>query len=392
MMESKKAKSGLRQKLDVIASSVGIALVSVFMAATPKTGLGPQRATDPEETNSTAAASFYTTEPVTRNPITVPRSDAAASIPTILPAPAPEPASLATAAETNEKMQAVASLAQNNELGYNDKLYRLMQEFEGCELRAYLCGEGACTIGIGFNLDVHGDLFKRTLQINDAQLRQIRNGERGITEEQARTIFDLSIREHEQAARERLARYGIDFDSLPSNQKLCLTSLAFNAPGLIGPNLCNALKNGDLVTAACEIALNSNRDGLDALESGQALSNVRGLFDRREAESYLMLGRVPTLAERELYKANMIQARRENGRFISRPNLEPLRQCPDGLRLNVAEYYQYLGRMPTAEELKQYWRCMELRPQESRFLRDGNVASLPISLQLCLAGNVFQRA
>ncbi len=388
MTESKKAKSGLRQKLDVTASSVGIALVSVFMAATPKTGLGPQRAHDPEETKSTAAASFYTTEPVTRNPITAPRSDAAASNPTILPAPAPQ----VTAAETSEKMQAVAGLAQNNELGYKDKLYRLMQEFEGCELWAYLCGEGACTIGIGFNLDIHGDLFKTTLNMNDSQLRQIRNGERGITEEQARAIFDLSIREHEQAARERLDRYGVDFDSLTNNQKLCLTSLAFNAPGLIGPNLCSALKNGDLVTAACEIAMNSNRDGLNALESGQPLSNVRGLFDRREAESYLMLGRVPTLAERESYKANMIQARRENGRFTNRPNLEPLRACPNGLRLNIAEYYQFLGRMPTADELKHYWRCNELRPQESRFLRDGNVASLPISLQLCLAGNVFQRA
>lgn len=200
---------------------------------------------------------------------------------------------------------------------YEDRAYEFIAELEGKTNRAYVCTAGKCTIGVGFNIDANEKLLKKTLKVDDAFVRRVRDGKEELSEDQIQALFKVSLQQAEQALRDKLSVTGIDLDSFSERQKIALVSLAFNSPALIGPKLRAALRDGDEVTAACEIALNSNRD------------KVWGLCRRREKEATLFLGRQLSETERkeflkrDLTKQELRQKKEYEGKEIALRAISP---------------------------------------------------------------------
>ncbi len=187
---------------------------------------------------------------------------------------------------------------------YFNLIYNFLSEVEGNRNTSYQCTSDRCTIGIGFNLDANPGLFKKTLGVDDNYLEKVKAGAITLTDNQIRKLFHVSLAEAEETARRKLDLDGVDFDQLPERRRAVIVSLTFNSPALLGPKLRAALKNGDDITAAAEIALNSNRKqvwGLSVRREKEAVLFLNRQLDKTEREKFL--GRELNQTEREQYES-----------------------------------------------------------------------------------------
>ena len=168
-------------------------------------------------------------------------------------------------------------------MAYNDRLFEFIGPVEGFRPEVYEDIKGLPTIGYGFNLDASGaeKRFKKALP--DVSYQAAREGKVSLTEEQSRKLFDESIDDVESIARDKI---GEDvWNKLPEHQRVALTSLAYNSPALIGPNLTKYIQNGSIEDAIGEIILRSNKE------------RSLGLQNRRTEEARMMLGPDQQLAK-----------------------------------------------------------------------------------------------
>lgn len=167
--------------------------------------------------------------------------------------PQPSPALL----RAMEQPAQQPALAQDYEFLPNTQYYKRLRYFlekhEDERFVAYDCTASACTVGIGFNLDANGELFKKTLGVDEAFLKSVKQRRTELNQAQVETLFKASIRQAEAVCRRKIK----NFDQLSQGRRIALTSLAFNAPALIGPKITKAVVNGQWDKAIHEIQHNS---------------------------------------------------------------------------------------------------------------------------------------
>ena len=119
---------------------------------------------------------------------------------------------------------------------------------------------GNLTIGIGVKID---DEVEKWLQEIGADISKIIKGEETLEQGQRE---ELAARAADRSARFLRNRFDTVLDTIDSHEWLALMSLAYNGPGLIGPGLTQAVRDGDVNTAVWEIACNTGgrRDRRDA--------------------------------------------------------------------------------------------------------------------------------
>lgn len=165
---------------------------------------------------------------------------------------------------------------------YTDEDYKtrrraFLQHSEGYRNRAYKDHKGNVTIGIGYNMERAGarDDFRKVLGFSDADFDAVKSGKRALTDDQVNKLFDYTIQEAEDIVDSKL---GDAAKNLNEHQRMALVSLAFNLPGLIGPNLTRMLKEGDYKGALEGILWYSNKD------------KHKGLANRRYREAAMFAG------------------------------------------------------------------------------------------------------
>ena len=225
-------------------------------------------------------------------------------------------------------------------MAYNDRLFEFIGPVEGFRPKVYEDIKGLPTIGYGFNLDASGaeKRFKKALP--DVSYQAAREGKVSLTEEQSRKLFDESIDDVESIARDKI---GEDvWNKLPEHQRVALTSLAYNSPALIGPNLTKQIQNGRIEDAIGEIILRSNKE------------RSRGLQNRRTKEADMMLG--PNLQLAEVYPDVIDQGYSRIGKDAPAglaaitPNQQPADEAYQPGSRGIIEVYDTMGddiRYPT---------------------------------------------
>ena len=145
---------------------------------------------------------------------------------------------------------------------YTERRFDFIANEEGFRDSVYDDSLGRRTIGYGFNLDepTNRQLALNVLNISDKEFEAIRNGDRGISSREARTLFEASVGQAERLIENRFGDLG-----LRANQRLALVSLAYNHPNLIGPNLTRFVNEGDWASATREIRERSNAYKLDGI-------------------------------------------------------------------------------------------------------------------------------
>ncbi len=146
----------------------------------------------------------------------------------------------------------------------------IMVEAEGDKgVEVYKDHKGIATTGIGINLEAqHNAEF---IEENFGHpVEDYVDGRRKLSQDQVDLLFDMNMNAAEQVVNNRLGQM-----ALTSNQRLALVSLAFNSPGLLGPNLIGFIKAGEWTKAEEEIRERSNA------------TKHRGLQNRRNREADL---------------------------------------------------------------------------------------------------------
>lgn len=107
--------------------------------------------------------------------------------------------------------------------------------------------EGHPTVGVGFNLDASG--ASDTIEALGLDYDQVRSGEQTLTDEQIDTLFDQSVNQAVQGARQVVP----SFDALPDDKQIVVVDMIFNL-GLEGfsefVHAIQAINNQDWATAA----------------------------------------------------------------------------------------------------------------------------------------------
>lgn len=153
-----------------------------------------------------------------------------------------------------------------------------LKESEGFRTTAYDDHKGIVTVGIGFNMEAAGARDRWEKALPDVSFDKVRDGKARLNDAQVKRLFDVSVEEAEDVVDNRLGR-----TPLTEHQRAALVSLAFNSPGLIGPNLTGFIKEGDLDSVVMEILFRSNRTG------------HKGLQNRRIEEAQMFAGRANPL-------------------------------------------------------------------------------------------------
>lgn len=161
---------------------------------------------------------------------------------------------------------------------YTERRFDFIANEEGYREAVYNDSLGRRTVGYGFNLDeeTNRSLAMQVLNITDSEFEDIRNGDRGISSREARTLFEASVGQAERLVEDRFGEMG-----LRANQRLALVSLAYNHPNLIGPNLTRQVQSGDWASATREIRERSNR------------YKIKGIAARRNREADLFASYQP---------------------------------------------------------------------------------------------------
>lgn len=120
---------------------------------------------------------------------------------------------------------------------------------------------GVKHIGYGVNLEVHKDLVQQKLRFNDTDMKDLMDGKKAISKNQARLISESLIQDADKMLVERFGQVPLNAD-----QRIALTSMAYNAPALIGPNITKAILNGDMASISDEILNKSNANKLKGLD------------------------------------------------------------------------------------------------------------------------------
>jgi len=186
---------------------------------------------------------------------------------------------------TIEAMHSEAQMQNPNTFDkqYEAKRYEALKESEGVRLESYKDTNGLTTVGIGFNMEdstarATWEKAMRGTNMVD-KFDDVKSGTTKISQENARALFDVSVRNAEQEVDSA-------FDvPLNSYQRIALVSLAYNNPALLGPNLRAAINNGDFLTALDEILNRSNKN------------KHKGIQNRREREAKLFSGGAHTTNE-----------------------------------------------------------------------------------------------
>lgn len=149
--------------------------------------------------------------------------------------------------------------------GYRAARSQAMREHEGYKETVYIDTEGHPTVGIGINLDAPGN--QRFLQKIGIDYRDVVSGKKKLSKDQLDILFDFNMAEAEKIVSSRIKV------PLTPNQRVSLVSLAFNNPGLLGPNLVGYVNSKKWREAEEEIRKRSN------------LKKHRGLQNRRNREA-----------------------------------------------------------------------------------------------------------
>jgi GH24 family phage-related lysozyme (muramidase) len=169
---------------------------------------------------------------------------------------------------------------------YRQRRYEFLSREEGIRTRAYddatglpvAEGEkvmGNVTVGIGFNMDREDarDVFKAATGLNDEDFDAVYKGKQRLSQEHIRKLFDYTALEAEKIVENKFKDSNIS-----EHQRLALVSLAFNNPKLIGPNLTELIRKGDMAGARDEILFASNA------------KKDRGIAGRRYREAAMFVG------------------------------------------------------------------------------------------------------
>lgn len=115
---------------------------------------------------------------------------------------------------------------------------------------------GRSKVGYDFNLadPEMRQMAKTVLGKTDAQIDSIASGETGISQRDARVLYEARI-----SRAERFVKKQFEGVALGDNQRLALVSLAYQNEQLIGPKLTKYVKNGEWDKAQDEIRNRSNR-------------------------------------------------------------------------------------------------------------------------------------
>lgn len=178
----------------------------------------------------------------------------------------------------------------SNDSTYNDRRFEFIAAEEGYRKKVYDDGLGKRTIGYGFNLDApeNKKIFTTVLGKSEQDFEAVRSGKRNITKAEARLLFEAAVKQAENIVSNKFADV-----PMRSHQRLALVSLAYNHPNLLGPNLTEAIKNGDIDAAEYEIRHKSNKYRLD------------GIASRRNREADLFIGPA-MVAERARQEAESV--------------------------------------------------------------------------------------
>jgi len=146
---------------------------------------------------------------------------------------------------------------------------------EGWREKVYKDSRNLRTVGFGFNLEepTNRDLYKRALRRTDQDFDNLRDGNTQLTMREGRILFEASA-----GAAERLISSKFSDIDLKGYERLALVSLAYNHPGLIGPNLTKHVRAGDKKMVIDEIVNRSNAH------------KIKGIDNRRAAEAEMFSG------------------------------------------------------------------------------------------------------
>lgn len=148
----------------------------------------------------------------------------------------------------------------------------LIKAVEGNRAEAYDDNKGNPTVGTGLNLD-DSDV-QGLMKIRGIDPEQVKSGQRKLASEELDDVHNAYIGKREGLVRDRLG--GDLYDQLQPHEKAAVMSMGYQSLNNIGPNLTNAIANGDKISALREMILNTNKD------------KDPGILSRRlqEAETY----------------------------------------------------------------------------------------------------------
>jgi GH24 family phage-related lysozyme (muramidase) len=152
-----------------------------------------------------------------------------------------------------------------------DMATEALAKFEGYDSGVYKDIKGIDTAGFGFNLDAPET--RGILAASGYDPEDIRSGKVILDKDQAIDIKKQLIDINQRAIEKEFGDYG-----LSDNEIAALTSLRYNSPKLIGPNLTKYIQSGDKESAAREILVRSNKE------------KNAGLAKRRLEEAELFTG------------------------------------------------------------------------------------------------------
>ena len=146
---------------------------------------------------------------------------------------------------------------------------------EGSKSTVYLDTKGIPTVGIGFNLRRKD--AKEMLSKVGADFQAILTGSDGLSKQQQQDLLELTVKDTAKIVRNKLR--GVD---MANHRWQAVMSLAYNSPELIGEKLVKAIRAGQWMDAAREIAFNST--------GGVKKANLPAMRARRMREAIMFLG------------------------------------------------------------------------------------------------------
>lgn len=145
---------------------------------------------------------------------------------------------------------------------YLNRRFDFIANLEGGYQSSMHYVNGIKHIGYGVNLEIHKDLVQKKLRLSDSEMNNLMDGKKAISKNQARLVSESLIQEADKLLVDRFGQVPLNAD-----QRIALTSMAYNAPALIGPNITKAILDGDMTGISNEILNRSNANKLKGLDN-----------------------------------------------------------------------------------------------------------------------------
>lgn len=162
-------------------------------------------------------------------------------------------------------------------MAYTDRLFDLLSGLEGYRDQPYKDVNGIATGGYGTNLTDPSNQQAFSSVLGRKDINDVIAGKSTVSKDEWKKLYD-----HSASNAGAWVDQAFPGAQMSDNQRLALTSLAYNNPALLGPKLIKAIKSGDLSAAENEIRNNSNRTG------------DKGLQNRRNMEADLFASADPS--------------------------------------------------------------------------------------------------